>query len=62
MDKCKVCEGSGSVPTGHHVPTGEGYDFVPDGETKQCYGCEGTGIPKRLWLDRPSPDGVLSGA
>jgi hypothetical protein len=48
QEKCKCCGGSGSVPTGYHTRQGSEYVFIPDGESKECFGCDGTGIPVRL--------------
>ena len=48
---CPLCEDSlGSVPTGsfsRDISTNE-YVFTPDGGSKTCPGCDGTGVPVRF--------------
>lgn len=54
QETCKCCcDGSGSVPTGHHTRQVESYVFVPDGKSKECPGCDGTGVPVRLHNEEP---------
>ena len=46
--KCKCCSGTGRIETGKHIGDNSLIKFVPDGNTKECFSCDGTGIPRRL--------------
>ena len=41
---CPVCQGNRVVATGSYLMTPTFRGFIPDGGSKQCPGCDGTGV------------------
>ena len=44
----KLSQSLALIPTGIHTRQDTEYVFVPDAESKECFGCDGTGISVRL--------------